>query len=528
MNLRKRIATIILALIVLSVSLPSTAFAVVALPTGTLTIHKAGSTFTAYKIYNMTLPAGSGAYEYDSTGTVFDAYLTAQGITPEQVSAYTTAVQQDEFIAKLQTQINSSVTGISASADASGNAVLDLPLGYYLVVETATDNSQASVASKAFLASVPVLVTSGGSSTWNYNVTATPKDSNAAITKVIEKGGNDVKSATQNIGDDVNYKLQSNIPTYDASATGIQYYITDTMSKGLTFDPASVVITAQPTAGAAATLALTTDYTVTTTTDASGNTVIKIDFVYANIKSYANIVVKYQAKLNKDAVIGSTGNPNDVKLSYTSNPSTNTIYEDKNHKTIVYTTGIAINKTDDTPNHNDLSGAVFELRDNANNVLAVYTYDTDGISKVLSSSGISTATDATGMTYFIGLNEGTYTITETIAPVGYSLLPQPVILTINASKTGSEYNGNFTYSYTLKNSGVTSPLYDTQNAAERKDVAGDIYVQVTVEDHAGFTLPGTGGIGTVIFAVGGAAIMVLGAILLIVYKAKSKSAAELQ
>lgn len=534
----KRFGAILFTLIMLSTIVSNTAYA--ATPTidstktsGTLTVTKAGSTFTIYKLFRMTLPPNSGAYEYGTTGTGIDTYMTTHSITAEDVSKYTPA-EQDSFIAGLQNYIknyNSSnpgnmITGIESLQDSTtGNAVFsNLALGYYLVTETGTDNTQATVASKSFLVSVPSVVSNGTTSSWNYDVTATPKDSQATINKVIEKSG-DVLTATQKIGDVVNYRLEADIPTYDATATGIEYYITDSMSKGLTLNTVSGVAVKGISSGAETTLTPASDYyTVSVDTTSITGTSIKITFDYEKIKDYSKVKVNYSATLNEAANIGREGNPNDVSLAYTSNPFTHTIYKDTNHETIVYTTGIAINKEDDVTRQ-DLAGAVFELKDfNTGNVLAVYTYDAAGNARVLSSNGVAAATDAAGMTYFIGLNEGTYLINEKVAPAGYSLIPEPVKITITASKDGlNQYNGEFTYQYAFVSDTSAPVTYNTTQPTEIVTKGSDIYVKVNILDHAGFTLPGTGGVGTVIFMVSGISIIMLGVIMLIIYRVKHKA-----
>jgi fimbrial isopeptide formation D2 family protein/LPXTG-motif cell wall-anchored protein len=523
-TLIKRIGALLFTILMINTLFMSTAFAGTPsidpnITKGSLTISKAGSSFTIYKIYSMTCPANSGAYKYDITGTEIDGYLSSNGITAEDVSKYT-AEETAAFIAGIQAFIKTnSITGVTVTADAvSGKAAFsDLDLGYYLVVETGTDNTKSTVASKSFLVSVPSLVTSGATDSWNYNVAAEPKDSQAAIKKVIVKGG-EVTSATHNIGDIVNYKLESDVPTYDASAADIKYFITDTMDKGLTFKSDSLVITGDSTP-----LTAVTDYEVTVDKDVNtGVTAIKIDFSYDNIKNFTKITVNYQAELNEKANIGNIGNQNNAALSYTSNPLTGTIYEDINHKTIVYTTGIAINKKDDVT-HEDLAGAVFELCDSSKNVLAVYTYDAAGTARVLSTtSGISAETNASGMKYFIGLDEGTYYINEKTAPAGYSLISESVKVMITASKDASgQYNGQFTYQYAFESETPTQ-VYNTNNETDIKKVGSDIFIQVNITDHAGFTLPGTGGIGTTIFMISGIAIMMLGAVMLVIYKVKHK------
>ena len=57
----------------------------------------------------------------------------------------------------------------------------------------------------------------------------------------------------------------------------------------------------------------------------------------------------------------------------------------------------------------------------------------------LSGNGV---TNSKGITTFVGLKEGKYLITEEVAPSGYSLLKNPVEVTITANKDESgKYTG---------------------------------------------------------------------------------------
>ncbi len=107
-------------------------------------------------------------------------------------------------------------------------------------------------------------------------------------------------------------------------------------------------------------------------------------------------------------------------------------------------------------------------------------------------------TDNKGVVIFDGLKEGTYTITEIVAPDGYNLLASPITITVAFdSETG-------TFSVTdLK--GLSDNLsFDVNNE-----------IEITILNNAGTELPSTGGIGTTVFYAAGICLMLGAAVVLI-------------
>ena len=97
-------------------------------------------------------------------------------------------------------------------------------------------------------------------------------------------------------------------------------------------------------------------------------------------------------------------------------------------------------------------------------------------------------TDNNGTASFDGLANGDYWLVETKAPAGYNQLDKPVPVTVNGGNTEA-----------------------------------DLTVNTTVQNQAGTLLPSTGGMGTTVFYVLGA-VLVLGAgVLLVTKKRMSRS-----
>lgn len=114
-----------------------------------------------------------------------------------------------------------------------------------------------------------------------------------------------------------------------------------------------------------------------------------------------------------------------------------------------------------------------------------------------------------------GLKEGTYYLKETAAPNGYAPLDDVYTVKISAL-----YNDNGTLkSYTVNITDANKKTYTSTYNATYKD--GDNLDQVTVADNSETLfiknnrmsgLPSTGGMGTYIFLIVGAAIMAFAAV----------------
>ena len=122
--------------------------------------------------------------------------------------------------------------------------------------------------------------------------------------------------------------------------------------------------------------------------------------------------------------------------------------------------------------------------------------------------------DANGMITFENLGEGTYTITELIAPAGYNLLKSPI--TVNITWNGAADDEMWTV--TASSVGVDGEP-DTATVTR----VGDVF-SINVVNQAGVQLPSTGGMGTTLFYIVGG-LMVLAAVVLLVTKRRMNNAA---
>ena len=335
---------------------------------------------------------------------------------------------------------------------------------------------------------------------------------NGASDKVEPKDG---KRAVAGIGDTVSYKLEVDVPEYPSQSVSRIFTITDTMPDGLTLQTDGIKVVDQvgdeitiPTG-----LITATERTLTTNLDNS-------DLITGKTK----LVVTYDAQLNDSATIGTEGNVNTAALTYTNNPygtvPADTDFAAKaravsgsdntnNTKTFmdtatVYTFGIEVAKVA-KGTKTGLQGAVFELKlkDTTQKIGftgsgGAYTKAADG------TAALTTGTD--GKLTLKGLAPGTYKLKETKAPAGYVLSAGETEITI----ADTDFNG-------IPDSKEQSTTDTTTTQTTEKDNG---LISITVENTKGFTLPRTGGIGTVLFSMIGIVLMGSGVLLVAVFLRK--------
>lgn len=488
---------------------------------GSITIAKKGSEFSVYKILDAEAKEGQNVFNYTAT-TAFASFFgnaDYSSLTIKDIAAMPNELNiRDEngnvtdpitsattkLTNPLQKYINDNkiepVTKITCPNDGSSVTVNGLGIGFYLIVETDTHSDSATVASKAMLVPLPMVVTVDGTNTWNYNLNITPKDEPVNITKKIVEGDNRVDESTNFIGREINYEIKADIPHYDASTliSSVKYIMTDTLSKGLDFVKDDVKVVVSGNGLEDKTLVNGTDYTIAYSED---NKTMTITYVYAKIMDYTDVTVTYAAKLNENALIGggNLANPNKIELEYTNNPTdwdTSKPWDEVKS----FTYGVQINKVDENDNAVKLEGAEFVLLDENKKEIAAYTY-LDGKVVVLNGGDVI-KTDKDGLAYFVGLDAGVYYLKETKAPDGYVLLADDVKLEI---KVIDETTGEAEYYLNNTKLTTTAPI---ENGGEIAGIPTSSQVAVgTISNSEGFNLPMTGGAGTWMFTVGGILIM---------------------
>ena len=369
----------------------------------------------------------------------------------------------------------------NVAEDTKTATVNELAYGYYLVVPNpkgSTDQTDPFRGTDAML----VNVNSG---------TPVEMELKTVYPTVDKKVEDNANHASASVGDTLDFTLTSTVPDISEYTKGYQFSFVDTLSKGLTFNEGSVVVKINGTPVNATDYHVSTDgQTLTINFGVAGSGLLEGKYDATSLftgKAGQTITVTYKATLNENAVVA-TDELNTVKVVYSNDPTTDGTGESGESKTHQYTFGFDLNKTDGT---NGLAGAKFQLKDSEGNVIDLISAGADTYRPIKTDeTGVADGTVTTpagGVIHFTGLAEGTYQLVETAAPEGYNKVTKPIEVKIEAS-----YNEDGT----LKSWSVNS---NGQNAVE-------------VVNHAGALLPGTGGIGTVVFTVVGVAIVVCGAV----------------
>ncbi len=250
-----------------------------------------------------------------------------------------------------------------------------------------------------------------------------------------------------------------------------------------------------------------------------------------NFDTNTKITVKYTAVVNSDAVIGSTGNPNDSMLTFgTDNHTTWST-------THTYTWNFEVfkftNSEGSSVSRIPLDGAVFGLRAKSgtstpmayirfvnitpgvaagepvpDNVVPVYRVATqaerDSITPKdytkqeypnnVGELGRGFITNSTGKFQLVGLDIGDYELVELEAPAGFNIIDEPIPVVIDSQ-------------------GHVNP--DTSGLASKATTTGNV---IEVLNQSGKLLPETGGMGTTIFYVLGSVLALSAGVLFVTKK----------
>ena len=424
--------------------------------------------------------------------------------------------------------------------DATGHtSVSNMEQGLYLVVETRVPENVTSTCNPFFV-SLPMTTIDG--TAWNYDVTVYPKNQtgNPTLDKTVREAKNstgknngsltDIKdgykhTATASVGDVVDYQIISTLPTITSKASSLsEYTYVDTMSKGIKYNKQDVVIeffrdsacTDKITTWAedSGTFAVTYDdaanimtikMTETGLSEINEAAAVYIDNVKRGY-SDCTMRITYAATLTADAKMGDKDNPNTVTLTW---KRTNTTYydtlEDCCH---VFSYGIDVLKQF-SDGKGDIQDVKFLLHNDSDDCYIIADLK-DGI---YYAKGITTKkSDATtfvpnssGHIIVKGLEDDSYSLTETATDKGYVLLKEAVKIVIKTAENGQcEQCGAKLLTASATVNGKDASMTD-----------GNAIVPLTVVNNPGFDLPKTGGYGTWMFTIGGVALLATAAFIVV-------------
>lgn len=478
-TMRKVLSVLLVLAMILSLGAMAVSAAEVKDGVITVTDAQKGETYSLYKLFDLSYDQENTptkfAYTYTKNGAA-DAFLTALQAqeSPFALEEIKTTVDAGKFnvtlkdgkkdvdvVKFLKDNAASLPKPQTKQAGTDGNLVFDqLDHGYYYLTST-----------------------SGTLVTLDSNTpTVDVQDKNEAptLTKLVQEDSNQSWGAknTASVGETVNFKI-----TIAAKQGAKNYVVQDALPAGMTYNGDLAV------AGAAE----ATDYQV----NAQGqNITVTFEKAYLDkIAQNTDIVITYSATVNHSAVIGAAGNVNKAYMTYGASGKT------ADATTTTYTYGFDLVKTTLVGDpgqeaHKLLNGAAFKLYDakkGGNEIVLIQQADGSYHPLV----GQETAADRIDMTQTAkvrinGLDNGTYYLEEVQAPAGYNKVKERIEVKI-------------------ENANLDADVNDT-------DYNGG---GIEVVNRTGAELPSTGGMGTTMFYVLGA-VLVLGAAIALVAKRRTR------
>ena len=476
-SLKKIFALLIAMVMVLGMST-----SVFAAGDGSITIQNTvkEKTYTVYKVFDATYSGDKVAYTYDGSNRTFLTALQGDSspftVTANTAKHYNVALKDGKTPSDVSTFLKAQEANLgnavkTETGDGKTKTINGLDYGYYYITTTTgttvtIDSAipSATVIDKNEVIPPPDKAEQVANGTW----TEEPKSTNVN------------ESTTGNIGDTVNYKVTGSFNRYQGEDLVTKITFTDTMSEGLTPNKDVVIkingneVNVTPTYS-------NNDRTWTAeiTTATEGNDGI-ITFNYDSPSTYE---ITYSAVINENAKIANSEN-NTFTLKYNDEG-------DQSDTTEVVTYRIDLEKVD--LSETKLAGAKFKLYDEktggkeipvvlvplnvAHGATTDENYGTEN-SKVdnvyrhakTGETAVEMVTGATGKIIVQGLANGSYYFEETEAPKGFNKLTARTDATTITDKNAT----------------------------------------IKVTNMSGAELPSTGGIGTTIFYIIGA-ILVIGA-----------------
>ena len=388
------------------------------------------------------------------------------------------------------------------------------------------------------------------------NATLTVTNYKPDIEKTVTKrnGTANTHEADYGVGDAVPYTLTIDVP---ANVENLKTFkvVDTTVASQLKHNRSSVSIKGikADTGNTEVQFVESTDYTLTI----DGAEVMTVDFGTLksdNFKSVAGgkIIIVYTATVQDTAAVAENGNVNTANIVYsrktnltTEETGNNKPYEITD-KGVVYTFGLNIHKTakGGVKGGQGLKDVTFDLYKKvesyeigtdgkvATKIRGIDYNDSNlcadakklGLTTVENEKWIKVETLTTGENGYVtaaGLPSGTYKLVETKTVEGYNLLSKPVDAKLNLT-----YTARWTTTKTYDDNGnqIKAETNTTTYTRDSATVANPNDEKVEIVNRAGFTLPVTGGFGTLLFSGIGLLLVLVGVSVLFSLKKKTNRA----
>lgn len=458
MKRTKKLLALLLAL-VMAMAMNISAFA------ATITVDNAieEQTYTAYKLFDVT-NAGA-AYAYSTDNATLKNALEGQGFSFSKASTgdiwYVTEGPKEvenlaQYISSNLNSLDLAVADTAIGTKDSGENVTatfdNLDAGYYFVT--------SSVGSLCVL------------NTATDELTISDKNEQPTVEKKVTNEDPD----SAEIGDTISFQI-----TITAQPGAENYVLHDKLSEGLTLDASSIKVYV----GTIENELDSDSYEIAFQEEDGCDFEVTFEKEYLDtIKETTTIIMTYNAILNEHATVNDPAT-NEAYLQYGEKSDVSTTPAET--KTYIY--DFELTKTDGEDN--PLSGAEFKLYDTETGTTPIQfvidnnTYRVATDDEIL-DSGVTTtdiiSVDGNGKATILGLAGKNYWLEETKAPDGYNLLAERVQVEFKDGETPA---------------------------------SGD-FADPTVVNKAGAELPSTGGMGTTVIYIAGAALVIVAGVTLVV------------
>ena len=429
----------------------------------------------------------------------------------------TAKVDADSTLDKIAAALEGSNLTWTNPSDSSKGNFESLDQGYWLFV---TDVPSKTGNTDAYTS--PIFTIVGGS-----DVNVAPKKSVPNVTKAVKDDNNgsfvtdeskNVFEAPNRVADSasdqlIEYQLAgtvaSNINTYKKYSYTFTDVLPSTMVPELVNDMPVVKVkigdkTVEP------------KYYDAQYNTAKNELVVSFDNLKKEIKSdkdevitvsgSSKIYVNYKAKLDptkvKADMLGK-GQKNTVTLTYSNNPHSTETGTTVVHPAYDYTYGIDVTKVGDEETPKKLSGVVFKLQEKNGGTVEDEYIDANGVKQANAENAKLTTTED-GKISVIGLDEGTYVLTEVTPAPGYDNSHGNKGITFTITRgTLSESDATVVNPAVAVTDGDNTGLVKAENST-------DGMVHLTVTDKKGSGLPLTGLNGVTFTWIAGGAVLCIG------------------
>lgn len=471
----------------------------------------------------------------DGASWLYDVHVypknktTYGGVTLEKKGNNTTALSGVTFVLQKQngtewtnvTKNEKNNSDLSLVTNPEGKINVDgLSQGTYRFIETDRGGNDGYIMDGA--KTYEFVVGSDGKITYDgkteNNITITVTNEKPDMTKQVKdrKSGAWKQETDYNVGDMVPYQITVDVPSNITKLK--EFTLTDTPTN-LDDKVENVKVTCENADVAANAYSVAKE----------GDHGFKITFTPANMNAYAGkqLVITYNAELLSTAVTMTVGNTNSAKLEYSNkilpgqdgdpynpnkpeNPDTKPGKDYIENTTTVYTFGLQVVKKAEKADGTPLGGVKFDLykyagtESNPNPTEAELKANGTLIAKNLT-------TDTDGTITKSGLANGTYYLVETKTHDGYNLLKAPVKVELSIVYTTSTKD-----EYYKDENGVKTLVkheVETTTFTEKSETSTGTHTE-TIINKKGFTLPITGGMGTIAITALGVALAFAGVLII--------------